>query len=121
MATQPNTDTDAGNGFTMLQARILIGHLSPASMNEDNLIWDTSHTSQRFRSDIWDEAVKLTGETRDRCQTFFSEKNKVYKKICDLNQRAGFEWDYMKERNVVPSAYPEMLWRGLQRMSFVHW
>ena len=63
----PNTDaTDAGNGFIMLQARILLGHLSLASVNEENLVRDTSHSCQRFRSNIWDEVAKLTAKTRDR-------------------------------------------------------
>lgn len=115
----PNTDaTDAGNGFIMLQARILLGHLSLASVNEENLVRDTSHSCQRFRSNIWDEVAKLTAKTRDRCQSIFSENHKVHKKICDLKQRGGFEWDHEKKRIVVPSANLEMLWRGLRKVSF---
>lgn len=45
----PKTNAkDAGNGFTMLHSRILLGRLFLAFLNEGNLNWNTSHTSHRF-------------------------------------------------------------------------
>ena len=42
---------------------------------------------------------------------------KVYQKICELRARAGSEWDNKKESILVPSASPELLWRGLRKVS----